>query len=168
MRRLRLGATLAGAHAREGVTAMDTSYIERNRAQRERLRAVAGKVSDEDLVRTTGEHGWTVAAALAHVAYWDGRMLGTLEVSLRYGLQSAWWDRAEVDAVNEVRLPGWLAMPPREALNEALRTTEAIDGFIEGLAPDAARALAAERPVALNRSMHRGAHLDEIERALMR
>ena len=147
---------------------MDTSYSERNRAQRERLRAVAGRVSDEDLVRTIGEHGWTVAAALAHVAYWDGRMLGTLEVSLRHGLRPAWWDRAEVDAVNEARLPGWLAMPPREALEEALRTMEAIDRFIEGLAPEAARALAAERPVALNRSMHRSMHLDEIERALMR
>jgi hypothetical protein len=144
---------------------MDTSFTERNRAQRERLQALAERSTDEDLTRPL-DGRWTVAVALAHVAYWDGRTLATLEASLRHDIPRAWWDTAEADAVNNARLGVWQSTPPREAVGDAVRHAEALDRFLEQLAPEVVRLLATERPLALDRSQHRGSHLDDIERAL--
>lgn len=147
---------------------MDASRIERNRAQRERLQALGERLSDEALSRPLGDGGWTVAAALAHLAYWDGRTLATLEASSRHGITRAWWSPTEADAVNAAQLPGWKAMPPRDALQDALRAAEAIDQYVESLAPEMVEVLTRERPLALDRARHRGSHLDEIEQALTR
>ena len=144
---------------------MDRSFTERNRAQRERLQALAERSSDEDLSRPLGG-GWTVAVALAHVAYWDGRTLATLDASLRHGIPRTLWDTAEADAVNNARLAVWQSLPPREALGDAIRNAEALDRFLEQLAPDVVELLSTERPLALDRSRHRASHLDDIERAL--
>ena len=146
----------------------DTSHIERNHDQQERLRVLGERLSDEALGRPIGDGDWTVAMALAHLAYWDGRTLATLEASVRHGIARAWWDPAEADAVNAARLPGWAATPPREALRAAIRAAEAVDRYVEGLAPELVGELAEERPVALDRARHRGSHLDEIEQALAR
>ena len=145
---------------------MDTSYVERNRAQRERLQALAERLSNEDLTRPLGDSEWTIAVALAHLAYWDGRTLATLEASLRHDLPRAWWDTNEAEAVNTARAAVWRATPPRDALRDALRTAEALDRFLESLAPEVLEVLVRERPLALDRSRHRGSHLDDIERAL--
>jgi hypothetical protein len=144
---------------------MDTSIIERNRAQRERLRALAERSTDEDLSRPL-DGGWTAAVALAHVAYWDARTLATIDASLRHGIPRTWWDTAEADAVNGARLEFWQSIPPREAIEDAIRNAEALDRFLEQLAPEVVEVLSDERPNALDRSRHRGSHLDDIERAL--
>jgi hypothetical protein len=144
----------------------DRAYVERNRAQRERLRALAGGVADEQLGRSLDGGEWTAAVALAHVAYWDGRTLATLEASVRHGIPRAWWDTAEADAVNAARLARWRVIPPREALAQAISTAEALDAYLEALPDDLAAALVDERPLALDRSRHRASHFDEIERAL--
>ena len=144
---------------------MDRSFTERNRAQRERLQALAERSTEEDLSRPL-DGGWTVAVALAHVAYWDARTLATVDASLRHGIPRAWWDTAEADAVNNARLGFWQSIPPREALDDAIRNAEALDRFLEQLAPDVIELLSAERPLALDRARHRGSHLDDVERAL--
>ena len=61
---------------------MDTSYNERNREQRERLRALVAGLSEADLARPLGDGAWTVAATLAHLAYFDTRVAATLESPL--------------------------------------------------------------------------------------
>ncbi len=50
----------------------DASYNERNRRERERMRALVERMSDDDLRRQANEH-WTVAALLLHVGFWDAR-----------------------------------------------------------------------------------------------
>ena len=145
---------------------MDTAFTERNRAQRERLKQLAARATEVDLGRPLEGGEWTVSVALAHLAYWDGRTLATLEASLRHGLPRAWWDTPEADAVNAVRLRVWLATPPGDALRDAIHAAEAVDHLLESLAPGVVQALAGERPFALDRSRHRGSHLDEVERAL--
>lgn len=144
---------------------MDRSYIGRNRASRERLRALGERFTDEQLTLSL-EAGWTVGVALAHLAYWDGRVLATIETSVRHGLPRYWWEGVETDAVNAACLPRWQTIAPRDALAEALRVAEIVDRVLEELAPDALAAIVAERPWAPDRSRHRGAHLDEVERAL--
>ncbi len=83
-----------------------------------------------------------------------------------HGLQRHWWEGAETEGVNAARLARWQATPPRQALAEALRAAEAVDQVLEELPPEAVAAIVEERPLALDRSRHRGAHLDDVERAL--
>jgi hypothetical protein len=143
---------------------MDTSYNQRNHEQTERLKALS-RLSDDELGRPIGEH-WTVGIALAHLAYYDGRVLGTLEASLRHGVPRLWWGAAETRAVNDARLEIWRTVAPREALDQAIRTADALDRLIASLPAELARTVAEERSQALDRSVHRAEHLDEIEQAL--
>ena len=144
--------------------ALDRSYVARNDASRERLRALVARLTDERLGRPIG-HGWTVSAALAHLAHWDRRALAALEEWERTGVRIS---PADADAVNEARLPEWLATPPRQAARQVLDAAETVDRKAERLAADLVEAiLATGRVRALDRSPHRHEHLDEIERALV-
>lgn len=143
----------------------DRSYVEHNRASRERLQGLGGRLTDEQLAHDLGG-GWSVGVALAHLAYWDTRTLGNLEASLRHGLPRHWWDGEEANAVNAARLAAWQAIPPRQALSQALQAAEALDSLLETLNAEVIEAVLQERPLALERSRHRGAHLDDVERAL--
>lgn len=87
------------------------SYVAENNAARARLSALAARLSDTDLAQPIG-HGWTVSAALAHLAFWDRRNLATLEEWERGGVQVT---RVDPDPINDAMLPQWLAMPPRQA-----------------------------------------------------
>ena len=49
---------------------MDRTLIEENDAERVRLAAVVGRLTEADLACPLGG-GWTVATALAHLAFWD-------------------------------------------------------------------------------------------------
>ncbi len=142
---------------------MDKGYNERNRTQTQRLKGLCS-MTDEDLLRPVGEH-WTVGIALAHIQYWDGRAVGAIEAWRRHGLPLSLWTDGE-GVINDVRLPVWREVPPREALEQAIRTAEALDRIAEDLSPEEAEAVATQRYRVLDRSMHRSEHLDEIEAAL--
>jgi len=49
----------------------DRSFIERNRASTERIRALAARLSDEQMQTRVGGH-WTVGIVFAHLAFWTG------------------------------------------------------------------------------------------------
>jgi len=143
---------------------METSYNERNRVQTQRLKGLR-RLSDKDLRRPVGEH-WTIVVALAHLQYWDGRAVGALEAWRRHGLPLALWTDREGTVVNDARLPVWREQPPREALEQAIRTAEVLDRIVADLSPAEAEAVAAQRYRVLDRSLHRSEHLDEIDRVL--
>ena len=143
---------------------MDTSYNERNRVQTQRLKRLR-RLSDEDLRRPIGEH-WTVAVALAHIQHWDGRAVGALEAWRRHGLPLILWTDREGTVVNDVRLPVWREHPPREALEQAIRTAEVLDRIVADLSPAETEAVAAQRYRVLDRSLHRSEHLEELDRVL--
>ncbi|MCL4532574.1 MAG: hypothetical protein M1582_05205, partial [Actinobacteria bacterium] len=147
---------------RDKQMAVDRSYVESNRASLERLRALVARLSDEDFGRPIG-HGWTVSAALAHLAFWDWRVVADMERWEREGVQIVPWDP---NPINDGMLPEWLAMPGREAAAEALAAAEAADQKAASLAPEIVEQVTAQRPRSLIRAAHRGDHLDEIERAL--
>lgn len=140
-------------------------YATRNAADRERLRALVTRLSEAELQRPLAA-GWTVAATLAHLAFWDRFVLERWE---QYDREGAFLDLPDrlVDLVNAAMLPQWLALAPRRAAELALTEAEAGDRRIAGLAPEAVQAaLATNRLAMLDRSRHRRAHLDELERAL--
>src|SRR5258705_7820528 len=58
----------------ESTMADDRSYVDANTGQRERLRALVERLSDDELTTPVNKY-WTVSGVLGHVAYWDIRVL---------------------------------------------------------------------------------------------
>jgi hypothetical protein len=143
---------------------LDRSFIERNRASTERIRALAARLSDADLQQPVGEH-WTVAIALAHLAFWDRRVLYVLDMTERDGKLFI----PEIDIfVNDLSLPLWAAIPPREAARIAIETAEALDRRLEAFPPALAEEIHTYNKRWVERALHRGEHLDEVDAALGR
>ncbi len=148
--------------------AVDRSYVAQNNTQRERLRVLVARLSDEQL-RHPLSAGWTVAGVLAHLAFWDQRALVLIERWERGGPESV--PRRivpdDVDWINDAAKVLCSALPPRTAAQLAVATAEAVDRKAEALAADLVAAnAAAGNPINLVRAEHRREHLDEIERLL--
>jgi hypothetical protein len=134
-----------------------------NRAATARIHAL-GALTDEAMHTPVGEH-WTVGVALAHLAFWDLRALDVLERTERAGTVEA----PELDVVlNDLALPSWSAIPPREALRLAIEAAEAMDARVAAYPPELVAAVEAVNTRWIRRSLHRDEHLDEIDQALGR
>lgn len=157
----------------------DRTFVAENDAERERLRSLVSRSSDEDLRRPIPA-GWTVAAVLAHIGFWDARAIFYLDKWGR-GVEpsTADYEPEDVDRVNDSVKPLGLALPPRDAGKLALRLAEEADGKVCALSDEMlAKIRAAGRsapsnlqdangsPFNLSRATHRREHLDDIERAL--
>src|SRR5512134_3253258 len=111
--------------------ALDRSFADHNRASTDRIRALAASLTDEEMQHPVGEH-WTVAIALAHLAFWDRRVMYVLDMTERDGKLFI----PEIDIfVNDLSLPLWAAIPPREAARIAIETSEALDARLEAVPP---------------------------------
>jgi hypothetical protein len=148
---------------KEGTVAIDRSFQVKNAEARERLRALAGRLGDAELQRPLG-HGWTVAATLVHLAFWDLRAVTLID---KFGRDGVGPSPIDVDVVNDTVLALARSIPPRAAAQLALEAAEAVDRRIEALPDRTIEAIgAAGNPFNLTRHVHRAEHLDEIERAL--
>jgi hypothetical protein len=149
--------------------ASDRSYVAENRAQLERLRALTDKLSDQQLAGPL-QAGWTVAGVLAHLAFWDERIVTLID---RWdggrGTPPPGYDESAVDWINDAGKPLCLALPPRVAARLAVAAAAAADERVAGLSEAQLAANAAARaPISVRRAEHRREHLDEIERILAR
>jgi hypothetical protein len=136
----------------------ELSFRKQNGTSTERMRALAAQLTDAQLQQPVGEH-WTVAIALAHLAFWDRRVLDIIERSERAGSLIA----PTIDvAANDLSLPLWAAVPPRAAAQLAVDAAAALDARLKACPPD----LLAGNERWINRGLHRNGHLDEIEAAL--
>jgi hypothetical protein len=141
---------------------IDRSFIDLNRASTERIRALAARLSDEELQQPVGEH-WTVAIELAHLAFWDRRVMYVLDRTERDGKVFI----PEIDIfVNDLSLPLWAAIPPRAAARIAIETAETLDKRLEGFPPALLEEVYAASKRWVVRALHRGEHLDEVDAAL--
>jgi hypothetical protein len=148
-----------------GPKVVDRLYVAENAAELRRLRALVDRLSDADLARPT-PGGWTVASSLAHVAFWDQRVLFWLDRWDR-GEAPRPLDRAEADWINDAGKPLLLALPPRVAARLAVEIAERVDQRLAELSDERIAAnQAAGEPLLLTRARHRKEHLDEIERVL--
>jgi uncharacterized damage-inducible protein DinB len=146
--------------------ATDRTYIALNDAARSRLRALVARLTDADLARPMPA-GWTVASVLAHVAFWDQRILVLLDRWEQSPSAVPPVIEADFDWVNDATKPLLLAMPPRRAAELTVAIAEAVDARVAALPDDLlARNNAAGSPLSMTRSAHREEHLDEIERVL--
>lgn len=146
--------------------AVDRSHDVETDAERERLRALIMRLSDKDLSRPM-PGGWTVAAVLAHVGFWDARAIYYLD-KWAAGAPPTPYEPENTDAINDSAKPLCLALPPRDAANLALRLAEEADGKVKALSDAMLVKIEATDgpPFNLSRAIHRREHLDEIERTL--
>ncbi len=146
----------------------DRSYVAANREERNRLEALLARLSDQELGRPL-ESGWTIAAVLGHLAFWDQRILVLIEQWRKAGAAAVPkpFDESNVDWINDATKPMLLAVPPRRAAELVMGIANTVDAAVETLPDDlVSRNVAAGHPVNLLRATHRREHREEIERAL--
>ena len=147
--------------------AADRGYVAKNNAQRARLRALVTKLSDAELARPVSA-GWTVSGILAHLAFWDQRILALLEQWERSGKPPA-LEPPDIDWVNDSAKPMFLALAPRRSAEVCLAIADDVDRKVEALSDEKIAAnAAAGGPLNLSRADHRAEHLDEIDQVLSR
>ena len=147
---------------------MTFPYSVQNTESRRRLESLVRSLSDADLARST-EYGWTVAALLAHLAFWDHRVSVILE---RWKTEG--FDPSEIDAraVNDSLRVICHALEPHTAVELAVSAAEKVDAELDMLSADQVKqmeehAAATSTQFRMNRSLHRDGHLDDID-ALLR
>ena len=145
---------------------MSQQFVVNNTRERERLHNLVNNITDKELTITLYEEGWTIAVALAHLAYWDNRRLVLVRKWKQEGVTPT--PIIDMDITNDTLIPFLLAIPPRKAAELAILMAEVLDHELEEASPELIAAIEAlgERH-ALDRSIHRKMHLDEIE-ALLR
>jgi hypothetical protein len=142
--------------------AVDPNYNELNRASTERIRTLAGRLTDAQLQTRVGQH-WTVAIALAHLAWWDRRVMYVLDMTEKNGTLFV----PEIDIfVNDLSLPLWAAIPPRKAAEIAIETSETLDKRLETFSPALLEEIYEYNKRWVVRALHRGEHLGEVDAAL--
>jgi len=141
---------------------LDQAYIELNRASRERIHALAERLSDEELQTKVGEH-WTVGVVFAHLAFWERRVMYVLDITEKNGKLFI----PEIDIfVNDLSLPLWAVVPPREAARIALEECEILDKRLEAYSPALLEEIYNYNKRWVVRALHRNEHLDEADAAL--
>jgi hypothetical protein len=136
-------------------------FVAENAKERERLKSLIARLTDEDLNLPLGDD-WTVAVAFAHLAFWDQRSLYLLR---------KWKQNAnvipspiDVDIINDALLSTWKAIPPSTAANLAYSSAEEIDRELEEYPSDLVPKIEGiGEKSRLYRSIHRKLHIDQIE-----
>jgi uncharacterized damage-inducible protein DinB len=144
---------------------MSHPFVEANTASRRRLEAFVAGLSPEELRQETS-FGWTVAALLAHLAYWDRRVLVLLRRWKEKGFDES---PVDSDAINGALHALCHAIEPRKAIAVCLEAARETDAEIETVS-DAlvARIADGSTHFRLNRGLHRNDHLDQLEEVLGR
>jgi Mycothiol maleylpyruvate isomerase N-terminal domain len=144
----------------------DRAFIEENTRERERLRALVERLSEDEL-RGPVNDSWTVAAVFGHIAFWDARVLALSEKLERgepFGPDDN--EAEDVDWINDASRPLIHAVPPLELAKLSLEIAEATDAKVASLPPDRLYPQDPHSPIYALRADHRGEHLDEVEAAL--
>ena len=153
----------------------DRSFVAENHKARERLRSVVEKLTDEDGRQPLGD-GWTVSAALSHLAFWDQRWAEKFREWERTGairIPLPTWHAGEgpavdVDAVNDAMIPWWRAREFQEVREDVVTAAEAVDCAVEALSDQVLEQILELRPRTVFRGVHRQEHIAQIERGLGR
>lgn len=139
-------------------------YSTDNERSRARLRALVARLGEDELARDVGD-GWTVAMALAHLAFWDGRAAQIAERWLTNGVA----DEAPIDvpSANDGMKPLLAAVPPLEAARLVLAAAaDRVDTLVARFTPALVEAATTGSAIRGNRSEHREEHVEQIEAVL--
>ncbi|MDE2892311.1 MAG: DinB family protein [Chloroflexota bacterium] len=130
----------------------------RNAESTQRLRSLVARLGDADLERSLGG-GWTVAFALAHLAFWDARQVAALQ---RFGRGEAF--PAEDLATNAALEAIADAFDPDTIGQAAVSAAQQLDAVFETLTAEQVDALTGSgKTYAIERAPHRNEHMRQIE-----
>ena len=142
---------------------MERPFVAENAKERERLRYLVERLTDKELSLPLG-NGWTIAVALAHLSFWDQRILFLMREWKKSGVEPS---SIDIDVTNDSLLSLWLALPPQKAANLAISSAEATDRELEEASSDFITEIEGlGEKFRLYRSIHRKLHLDQIEEFL--
>jgi len=86
-------------------------------------------------------NGWTVAATLAHIAFWDRFTLARWRRLSEQGVRPVRVPDL-LDLMNETALPQWMALAGAEASRQELEAAEAVDDVISAAPVELAHEMA--------------------------
>lgn len=105
-------------------------------------------------------NGWTVSVTLAHLAFWDQRVIHVIEMAKKDGsVQPSNFD----DSLNDIMEPFLNAIPAEKAANMAVEFSTRLDKTLAECSADIIKQLEAINHRWVDRSLHRNSHLDDIE-----
>jgi len=138
-------------------------YIAENDAERRRLDALTVSLRADDLRRTL-DNGMTIAAALAHLAFWDDYSFALLDQWERTGFATF---RSDHHVVNAALWRLASAVPIDEAAELACAAALRIDERVAAISDDLVDTIELNScDFVLRRAAHRRLHLDQIEGAI--
>jgi hypothetical protein len=141
----------------------DEDIDRRNRESVERGRAIADRLSSDDLRRPI-DPPWTPAALFAHMAFWDRFAHTRWTHAIEAGsLEPVGIDEDALELLNHAELGHWLDVPADLAVREFLEAAESINRLVASLDDEVLRRTTETRPRLVDRSLHRGEHLDTME-----
>lgn len=144
---------------------MTFDFIDPNDSSRQRLEDFINSLSPEDFARTNA-HGWTVAALLGHLAFWDQRMLVLLRRWQEQGVDES---PVDPDMINDSLRPICLALEPRATADLCLTSAKEIDSALAAITSELYEAIrSSPNHFRFDRSLHRNDHLGEITHILGR
>jgi hypothetical protein len=140
---------------------MERSFVKENTRERERLISLVERLTDEELNLPMGDD-WTIAIALAHLAFWDQRSLFLVRKWEKTGQVE--FSPIDIDVTNDCLLPLWRALDPRVAANLAVSSAKEVDQELEETPQDLISKIEGiGEKNRVYRSVHRKMHIDQIE-----
>lgn len=141
---------------------VDRSFVQLNKAATNRIKTLVSQLTDQDLFKPVGAD-WTVAIALAHLAFWDRRAMHVLDLTEQNGKLTS----PEIDfSLNDFATPIWAAIPAREAARLAIESAGAMDERLENYPEKFLKVVYNYNKRFVVRALHRNEHLDDIDAAL--
>jgi uncharacterized damage-inducible protein DinB len=139
---------------------MNTQTIfKANRKSTERMQRIIHGLSKEELTKTRGKN-WSISVTLAHLAFWDQRVIHVIETAKKNNVLNA---PLLDDQLNDILAPILEAIPPAEAARLAINTAGTLDRLLEECLPELIDQMMAVNNRLVERSLHRNDHLAEIE-----
>ncbi len=135
------------------------SIFEANRLSLQRIQESCGALSEAELLRFL-PNGWTIAVTLAHLAFWDQKVIYALERTLT---EKQVWAVAFDESLNDILAPILAELPPDKTLGMALHTGARLDAMLESCPPELLQEFFDANPRWVNRSLHREGHLADIQ-----
>jgi hypothetical protein len=137
--------------------------IMENENETHRLEELVNRLTDQQL-STPMEAGWTVASVMAHLAFWDIRVVKLIELWKKSGVE---YSPMDTELINEVTRELFIKLSPRVAAQIAIENARIVDRSIKDLSPDFIEKIrTVGQNVRLERYVHRSLHMDEIEKTL--
>lgn len=140
---------------------MDPDVLQKNAESRDRLLALVERLDEQTLNRQV-EGEWTIAALLAHVAFWD-QICAVRWDAFNEGGSLADVPDTLIEFINEANMPTWRALSGRAAVDLLRQALEETDARIAEL-PDTAvqAATSGGFTYMLDRTGHRIEHAAQI------